>query len=204
MVNVRDYEGAVRVMQDTARPFSELHRQQTEIPVECLHQVLAENSDADPADDFIVYPIVPKRGAVLLFGVPKELKSWMGAALALDVAAGSQKALGFFRTPRAARTLYVQVEDTRAMTRSRLEVLNAKQIQRSRWISLPFTVRRTTSGNHHPESRTASSFEGAGAAARWATRIPKGVQPEVGTGRNQPCGYPPADGTHVAKNDCAL
>jgi hypothetical protein len=52
----------------------------------------------------------------------------MGAALALDIGSGSKKALGFFPIPRAARVLYVQIEDTKEMTAKRLSLLARRQI----------------------------------------------------------------------------
>ena len=102
-----------------------------ELPIKHLHRFIQDSDESDPADDFIVHPIIQKLGAVLLIGLPKELKSWMGAALAMDVATGSPTALGFFPVPRAARTLYVQVEDTAHMTANRMRMLYEKQVGRS-------------------------------------------------------------------------
>jgi AAA domain len=96
------------------------------LPIQHLHRFLEEARESDPAAEFVVYPIIPKCGGVLLYGLPKELKSWMGAALAMNVAAGSPKALGFFPITRAARTLYVQIEDTAHMTANRMKMLYEK------------------------------------------------------------------------------
>jgi len=92
----------------------------TRLVVKTVTRFLAdENIDEQ---NHLVYPIVPRGGAVLLYGLPKELKSWFGAALAVDASAG-QKALGFFPVERPIRTLYVQVEDPSFLTRDRLKEL---------------------------------------------------------------------------------
>lgn len=68
------------------------------LPVYPLHRFTSEQGPVSEEENHLVYPIVPKRGGVLLYGLPKELKSWFGAALAID-ASGGRKALGFFEVP---------------------------------------------------------------------------------------------------------
>ncbi len=128
LVNAGRYDAASGLFQGlSAKPLEHSFK----LPIKCLHRFLEEARESDPAAEFVVYPIIPKCGGVLLYGLPKELKSWMGAALAMDVAAGSPKALGFFPIPRAARTLYVQIEDTAHMTADRMKMLYEKQVGRS-------------------------------------------------------------------------
>lgn len=80
-----------------------------------------EKLASDPAD-YLIHPILPRGGAALLYGLPKELKSWMVAAMAVDAASG-RKALGYFEVPNPVRTLYVQVEDPVFLTQERLKEL---------------------------------------------------------------------------------
>ena len=90
LVNAGRYDAASRLFQGlSAKPLAGEHS--FKLPIKCLHRFLEEARESDPAAEFVVYPIIPKGGSVLLFGLPKELKSWMGAALAMDVAAGSPK-----------------------------------------------------------------------------------------------------------------
>jgi AAA domain len=130
LVNAERYDAASRLFQElSAKPFA--GENSFKLPIKCLHRFLEEATESDPVAEFVVYPIIPKCGGVLLYGLPKELKSWMGAALAVDVAAGSPKALGFFPVPRAARSLYVRIEDTTHMTAHRMKMLYEKQVGRS-------------------------------------------------------------------------
>ena len=92
------------------------------LPAYHLHEFLAQADTDDPAGDYLVFPIVPKKGAVLVYGLPKEVKSWLGVELAIDVASG-RKAFGYFDVPRPAKTLYVQVEDSEALTRERIRLV---------------------------------------------------------------------------------
>jgi hypothetical protein len=130
LVNVQRYDAASRIFQELAAKPS-AGENSFKLPIKCLHRFIEGTDESDSVDDFVVYPIIPKCGGVLLYGLPKELKSWMGVALAMNVAAGSPRALKFFRVPRPARTLYVQVEDTTQMTANRMKMLYDKQVGRS-------------------------------------------------------------------------
>jgi len=130
LVNAGRYDAASRLFQGlSVKPSA--GENSFKLPIKCLHRFIEGADETDPVAEFIVYPIIPKCGGVLLYGLPKELKSWMGAALAMNVAAGSPKALGFFPIPSAARTLYVQIEDTAHMTANRMKMLYEKQVGRS-------------------------------------------------------------------------
>jgi len=129
-INAGNHARAVQRFVELERTYLSVDRS-IELPIKHLHRFIQDADKFDPVDDFIVYPIIQKLGAVLLIGLPKELKSWMGAALAMDVAAGSPKALGFFQVPTVARTLYVQIEDTTHMTANRMKMLYEKQAGRS-------------------------------------------------------------------------
>lgn len=94
---------------------------EAKLPSYLLHQFLAQEDAQDTND--LVQHIVPKQGATLVYGLPKELKSWLGLQLAIDVAAGHEKALDYFPVPRAARVLYIQVEDRDPLTRERLAMV---------------------------------------------------------------------------------
>ena len=139
LVNAERYDAASRLFQGlSAKPLA--GDSSRKLPFQHLHRFIENADESDPVDDFIVYPIIPKSGSVLLYGLPKELKSWMGVALAMDVAAGKPKALGFFRVPRAAKTMYIQVEDTVAMTRKRVSNLYEKQIGRASKTTLNLKI----------------------------------------------------------------
>src|SRR5712692_2042522 len=99
---------------------------EVQLPVFHFHRFIAEEGNRDEADNHLVYPIIPKRGAVLLYGLPKELKSWMAAAIAIDAACG-RKALGYFPVARPVKTLYVQVEDPEFLTQQRIRELARSQ-----------------------------------------------------------------------------
>ena len=138
-INAGNHERAVQRFLELQRTHR-LSDSSTTLPFQHLHRFIENADESDPVDDFIVYPIIQKRGSVLLYGLPKELKSWMGMALAMDVAAGKPKALGFFHVPRAAKTMYIQVEDTAAMTRKRVSDLYEKQIGRASKTTLNLKI----------------------------------------------------------------
>jgi hypothetical protein len=130
-INAKNYVDAVRTIVDTHEKHLPALAEAKSLRAELLTSLVADSNDSDDIENFVVYPIVPKNGGVLIFGIPKELNSWMGAALALDIAFGAEKALGYFPIPKAATVLYVQVEDTRAMTRQRLRLLAQQQVRSS-------------------------------------------------------------------------
>jgi len=109
------------------------------LPVSSLNHFISSEVECEESTNYLVHPIVPKGGAVLLYGLPKELKSWMGAALALDAASG-RKALGFFDVPSPVRILYVQVEDPEHLTRARLRELHEKQGARKSYAAFMLSV----------------------------------------------------------------
>ena len=104
-------------------------KRSSELPIHNLHRFISEETSIEGQENHVVYPIVPRRGGVLLYGLPKELKSWFGAALAIDASCG-RKALGFFDVPRPVRTLFVQVEDPEFLTRQRMRELTMGQGKR--------------------------------------------------------------------------
>jgi hypothetical protein len=124
-VNVGNYKRAARRFQDAAisdgKPESKI-----ELPVIPLHRLVYSEQAKDDRENHIVYPIIPKGGAVLLYGLPKELKSWLAAGLVIDVACG-RKALGYFHVPCPVKTLYVQVEDPPFVTQNRMKELAQSQ-----------------------------------------------------------------------------
>jgi hypothetical protein len=138
-VNARNYDSPLKRFMDLQTAYTP-NDGSIKLPFQPLHRFIEHADESESVDEFIVYPIIPKRGGVLLYGLPKELKSWMGAALAMDVAAGRPKALGFFRIPRAARTLYVQIEDTAAITRNRVNDLYKNQIGNSSKTTLNLRI----------------------------------------------------------------
>lgn len=85
-----------------------------------IHQFLNQEETADADGDYLVFPILLKDGAMLAFGLPKELKSWFGLELARAVGSG-KKAFGYWRVPRPAKTLYIQVEDPKSLTQKRVD-----------------------------------------------------------------------------------
>lgn len=121
-VNNGNYEAVAERFLDIQRQERTVEKRRSELPVYHIHRFISQETSSEGDKNHIAYPIVPKRGGVLLFGVPKELKSWFGAALAIDVSSG-RKALGFFDVPRRAKTLYVQVEDPEFLTRDRMRRL---------------------------------------------------------------------------------
>jgi hypothetical protein len=125
LLNQRKYDAACKLMRDAARVD---HSQNTgvSLPVYPVHRLMYGEEDPEAPSDNLIYPIVPRGGATMLFGLPKELKSWFGAALAIDAACG-RNALGFFAVEHPIRVLYVQVEDTHALTRDRIKELARNQ-----------------------------------------------------------------------------
>jgi hypothetical protein len=71
------------------------------------------------AEDHLVGTLVPRGGAVLLYGLPKGLKSWIALGMALDAACG-RRALGMFPVKFPVRTLFCQVEDRPSELQKRL------------------------------------------------------------------------------------
>lgn len=71
------------------------------------------------AEDHLIGTLVPRGGAVLLYGLPKGLKSWIALGTALDAASG-RPALGMFPVKSPVRTLVCQVEDRPAELQKRL------------------------------------------------------------------------------------
>lgn len=126
-VNSGDFDGVDRAYSQLREKFQPKQggpagTPSPKLPVYLLHEFLAREENDSEADNHLVLPIVPKNGAVLVYGLPKELKSWFGLELAVDVASG-RKALGYFAVARAAKTLYVQVEDAEFLTRERLQLV---------------------------------------------------------------------------------
>jgi RecA-family ATPase len=122
-VNSKDYASLPKLLAQTQ---AKLQPTQAEtsgpmLPASYLHNFLAQE-EADDTSDYLVFPIIRKQGSMLVFGLPKELKSWFGLELVVDVASG-HKALGYFEVPRAAKALYVQVEDPASLTRERLRLV---------------------------------------------------------------------------------
>lgn len=124
-LNAGQHDRILKRIQAAALPDERLEPS-VKLPVFPLHRLIYGAETIDDVDNHLVYPIVPKGGGVLLYGLPKELKSWFAAALALDVACG-RKALGFFHVPRPVKTLYVQVEDPQFVTQQRLKELARNQ-----------------------------------------------------------------------------
>ena len=70
-------------------------------------------------EDHLIGTLVPRGGAVLLYGLPKGLKSWIALGMTLDAASG-RPALGMFPVKSPVRTLVCQVEDRPAELQKRL------------------------------------------------------------------------------------
>jgi AAA domain-containing protein len=126
-VNSRNYDAASREFEKLEAKFRPTPEHKTSesgttLPVYHIHRFLSRDAKDTEDGDYLVLPIVPKKGAVLIYGLPKEVKSWLGLGLAVDVASG-RKALDYFDTPHPAKTLYVQVEDSEALTRQRLRLV---------------------------------------------------------------------------------
>lgn len=128
-LNRGDYEGARRIWEKVRQAEQgelKADGQALKLPSYHLHQFLSRDENDASEEDHLVFPIVPRSGAVLLYGLPKELKSWFAVALAVDVAFG-RNALGYFPVSRAAKTLFVQVEDPEFLTRQRIKQVTAGQ-----------------------------------------------------------------------------
>jgi hypothetical protein len=127
-VNNRRYDRVLKRFQDAAQ--TNLHQTQSvSLPVYHVHRLISGEEDPEKPSDHLVYPIIPRGGAVLLYGLPKELKSWFAAALTVDAACG-RKALEFFLVERPVKTLYIQVEDPQFLTAERLGELVQNQGRR--------------------------------------------------------------------------
>jgi AAA domain len=125
-INKCNYDAAIRRFLDIRTQEANTRNRSSAMPAHHLHRFISEEQAVDEQQDHLVYPIVPKHGGVLLYGLPKELKSWFGAALAVDVAAG-RKALGYFAVRHPVKTLFVQVEDPEFLTRERMRELVMSQ-----------------------------------------------------------------------------
>jgi AAA domain len=126
LINAKKYDEAAKRFDKLATLRKRDDRNQVVLPIVSLHKFVAEERQFDSDSNYLIHPIVPVGGAILLYGLPKELKSWMAAALAIDAACG-RKALGFFHVPKPVKTLYLQVEDPEFLTRDRLRKLREKQ-----------------------------------------------------------------------------
>ncbi len=69
--------------------------------------------------DHLVETFVPTGGAVLIYAVPKLLKTWIALDLAIAAACG-QDFLGRFSVPKPVRVLLVQIEDRAVELQKRL------------------------------------------------------------------------------------
>ncbi len=69
--------------------------------------------------DHLVETFVPTGGAVLIYAVPKLLKTWIALDLAVAAACG-QDFLGRFSVPKPVRVLLVQIEDRTVELQKRL------------------------------------------------------------------------------------
>jgi hypothetical protein len=124
-VNAQKYDKVHEVIEEARRSVSDQAQDATtaiKLPVYHFHRLLAIEDEAE--QDYLVETIVPRGGAVLSIGQPKGLKSWFSTAVALDAAIGDRKALGYFTIPRPLRVLLVQIEDSLARTKSRLQRLH--------------------------------------------------------------------------------
>jgi len=137
-IHAHNYD-AVHKLFDGLAPLRKGNSNTHSLPVSTLNHFINHEVEFEKDANYLVHPIVPKGGAVLLYGLPKELKSWMGAALALDAASG-RKALGFFDVPKPVKTLYVQVEDPEHLTRARLRELHEKQGGHKSYASFMLSV----------------------------------------------------------------
>jgi AAA domain len=63
-----------------------------------------------PEVEHLIEGLAPRGGAILVYALPKNLKSWFSIGLTLECAKEGP-AFGIFRKPRPVRTLNVQVED---------------------------------------------------------------------------------------------
>lgn len=94
---------------------------EAKLPVYLLHQLLSAEFESE--GNYLVDTIVPRGGAIMSYGLPKGLKSWLSTAVALDAAIGDGKAVCYFDVPRPVKVLLVQVEDPASRTQSRLQRL---------------------------------------------------------------------------------
>lgn len=85
---------------------------------------LTEFLKEDLADrrKYLVAPIILPGSAVLVYALPKNLKSFFVLQLALDVSIG-RAALGYFKVGRPVRVLVVQIEDPPAEVQRRLATM---------------------------------------------------------------------------------
>ena len=87
-INSGNYNAVVGRFRDILSQEHNATDRAPELPVHHLHRFIWEEDTIAEQENHLVYPIVPKRGGVLLYGLPKELKSWFGAALAIDASFG--------------------------------------------------------------------------------------------------------------------
>ena len=119
------YDRVHEVIEEARRSVSDETRDgisAVKLPAYPFHRLLAAEDETE--QDYLVETIVPRGGAILSIGLPKGLKSWFSSAVALDAAIGNCKALGYFDVPRPVRVLLVQIEDSLARTKSRLQRLH--------------------------------------------------------------------------------
>jgi hypothetical protein len=70
--------------------------------------------------------LIPKAAAVLLYSIPKSLKTWFVLQLAVDAACG-RAVLGKWKVPQPVKTLVVQIEDRRSQLQKRLRQIISSQ-----------------------------------------------------------------------------
>lgn len=78
-VNIGNYERAVKRFQDAAQSTTH-EKQSVTLPIYHVHRLISGADSLENQSNHLVYPIIPRGGAVLLYGLPKELKSWFAAA----------------------------------------------------------------------------------------------------------------------------
>lgn len=77
------------------------------------------------AETFLISPLLPTGGAMLLYGDPKVGKSYAAVQLALSVASGASDWLGF-PILSSGKVVYVQLDTPRSLWAARLEALRVE------------------------------------------------------------------------------
>ena len=95
------------------------------LPIYDCAEFLGQRLDEE-GDDYLVQGLIPRAAAVLLYSIPKSLKTWFVLQLAVDAACG-RAVLGKWKVPQPVKTLVVQIEDRRSQLQKRLRQIISSQ-----------------------------------------------------------------------------
>lgn len=108
--------------------------------------------------EWLIYPLVPLEGLIVLSGDPGTGKSWVALDLAIACATGAHW-LGWFKPRRRARVLYMDLENPETVLRQRCQKLWLGRIVRGADPELPDFLRFFVSSFRLDKSEDIGALE---------------------------------------------